>query len=183
MHCYSGTLRDTLTPYWQTTDQLVFALATGAVVRLIAPLLQDKATDPAVVVVDEAGQFAISLCGGHQGGGDRLAQQVAHYLGSIPVLTGAANHRQLPGIDVLGQPFGWVKGSGDWTGVSSALAAGQPVQVIQEAGSDRWQQHLPSHHSFQFGWPEVSEAATCPKPQARVWISPIQRQFSPSRSA
>ncbi|MGD1908282.1 MAG: precorrin-3B C(17)-methyltransferase [Leptolyngbyaceae cyanobacterium] len=176
---YEGSLRETLPQCWQDHDQLIFALATGAVVRLIVPLLQDKATDPAVVVVDEAGEFAISLCGGHQGGGDRLAQQVAQYLDSTPVLTGAANHRGLPGIDVIGQPFGWVKGDGHWTQVSSAIAAGKPVQVIQEAGSDLWQQHLPPKHPFQFGWPEVSEAKDTPKPQARVWISPIQRQFSP----
>ncbi|MDA0866509.1 MAG: precorrin-3B C(17)-methyltransferase, partial [Cyanobacteria bacterium] len=176
---YSGSLRETLPQYWQTYDQLVFALATGAVVRLIAPLLNHKATDPAVVVVDEAGQFAISLCGGHQGGADRLAQQVAQYLGGTPILTGAANHRNLSGIDVVGEPFGWVKGGGDWTGVSSAIAAGQAVQVVQEAGSDLWQQHLPPDHPFQWGWPEVSGAAVLPKPQARVWISPIQRQFSP----
>lgn len=178
-HFYRGALREALSQYWQTCDQLIFALATGAVVRLIAPLLGDKATDPAVVVVDEVGQFAISLCSGHQGGGDRLAQQVAHYLGSTPVLTGAANSQHLPGIDVLGKPFGWVQGSGDWTGVSSAIAAGKPVQVIQDAGSDLWQGHLPPHHPFQFGWPEAYEAQTWPKPQARIWISPIQRQFSP----
>jgi cobalt-precorrin 5A hydrolase/precorrin-3B C17-methyltransferase len=174
-YLYTGSLRAALPQYWRTYDQLIFALATGAVVRLIAPLLQDKATDPAVVVVDEAGQFAISLCSGHQGGGDRLAQQVAHYLGGTPVLTGAANHQGGPGLDVIGQPFGWVKGSGDWTGVSSAMAASKPVQVIQEAGSDLWQQHLPDHPPFQFDWPEGDAAAA----QARVWISPIQRQFSP----
>ncbi len=176
---YQGSLREALPQYWQTYDQLIFALATGAVVRLIAPLLQDKATDPAVVVVDESGKFVISLCGGHQGGADRLAQQVAHHLGSTPILTGAANHQGRPGIDMLGQPFGWSKGSGDWTGVSSAMAASQPVQVIQEAGTDLWQKHWPSTHAIQWGWPEVAEAATWPKPQARIWISPIQRHFSP----
>ncbi|NER78697.1 MAG: precorrin-3B C(17)-methyltransferase, partial [Leptolyngbya sp. SIO1D8] len=107
---YQGALRDTVADLWSSQDGLIFVLATGAVVRLIAPLLEDKATDPAVVVVDEAGQFAISLCGGHQGGGDRLAQTISHYLNATPILTGAANHLQLPGIDVLGHPFGWVKG-------------------------------------------------------------------------
>ncbi|MEM0982246.1 MAG: precorrin-3B C(17)-methyltransferase, partial [Cyanobacteria bacterium P01_H01_bin.58] len=61
---YQGALRDTLAELWTSQDGLIFALATGAVVRLIAPLLSDKAKDPAVVVVDESGQFAISLCGG-----------------------------------------------------------------------------------------------------------------------
>lgn len=177
---YDGSLRQTLADRWAEYDGFVFALATGAVVRLIAPLLQDKATDPAVVVVDEAGQFAISLCGGHQGGGDRLAQRVATCLQATPVLTGAANHHQLPALDLLGQPFGWRQGAGDWTAVASALARGGPVQVIQEAGTDLWRRDLPPEAPFQFDWPEWSAQGRemRPEPRARVWISPIQRQFS-----
>lgn len=178
--CYGGSLPGALAAYWNSHDALIFALATGAVVRLIAPLLKDKATDPAVVVVDEAGQFVISLCGGHQGGSDRLAQAVSHHLDATPVITGAAHHRQLPGIDVLGRPFGWHRGSGNWTGVASALAQGEPVQVIQEAGTDLWQTHLPAGHSFQFGWPEVAakQPLQPPAPKGRLWISPTQRRFS-----
>lgn len=165
---------------WLKHEGLIFGLATGAVVRLIAPLLRAKATDPAVVVVDESGKFAISLCGGHQGGGDRLTQMISHCLNTTPVLTGAANRLELPGIDVLGEPFGWVRGSGDWVGVASAIAYGKPVQVIQEAGSELWQQHLPAHHPFQFGWPDVPalQPDQPPEPAARVWISPTQRRFA-----
>ena len=177
---YSGSLRDTLADLWASHDGFIFAMATGAVVRLIAPLLQDKATDPAVVVVDEASQFAISLCGGHQGGGDRLTQLVSHHLNATPILTGAANHLNLLGIDVLGRPFGWGKGKGDWTGVASAIARGESVQILQEAGSDLWQAHLPINHPFQFGWPDIPalQPEQPPSPKARVWISPIQRRFA-----
>ena len=178
---YSGPLQNTIAALWNEQTGLIFCLATGAVVRLIAPLLQDKQTDPAVVVLDEAGQFAISLCGGHQGGGDRLAQRLSHLLNAQVVITGSAHHRHLPGIDLLGQPFGWTKGSGDWTRVASAIARRAPVQVIQDVGSAVWQQHLPADHSFQLGWPEVPPLPPEPSspPQARVWISAIQRQFAP----
>lgn len=179
---YADSLREILPSYWGQCDALIFALATGAVVRLIAPLLRDKATDPAVVVIDDGGHFAISLCGGHRGGGDRLAQSVSHHLNATPVLTGAANYQQLPGIDVLGQPFGWNQGSGDWTGVASVSARGEPVQIIQEAGNNLWQAYLPHHHTWQFGWTDLpgSPADQLPEPKARVWISPIQRRFSPT---
>ncbi len=80
--------------------------------RLIAPLLHDKSSDPAIVVVDEAGEFVISLCGGHQAGADRLTRFIALQLGATPILTGASNHANLPGIDVLGTPYGWIKGKG-----------------------------------------------------------------------
>jgi len=178
---YDGALREVLAALWQERAGFIFALATGAVVRLIAPLLRDKTTDPAVVVVDEAGQFAISLCGGHQGGGDRLTQRVSHLLNATPVLTGSANAQELPGIDILGEPLGWHQGTGDWTGVASAIARGEPVQVIQEAGATNWQAHLPAGHPFHFGWPDVPalQPEQPPEPQARVWISAIQRRFAP----
>jgi cobalt-precorrin 5A hydrolase/precorrin-3B C17-methyltransferase len=177
---YSGALRPTLGDRWGHYDHFIFALATGAVVRLIAPLLKDKATDPAVVVVDEAGQFAISLCGGHQGGADRLARTVSQYLQATPILTGSANHQQLPALDLLGQPFGWRRGTGDWTAVSAALARGGPIQIIQEGGSEVWRQTFPTDAPVQFDWPQWSEQdrEVRPQPQARVWISPVQRRFS-----
>jgi cobalt-precorrin 5A hydrolase/precorrin-3B C17-methyltransferase len=176
---YHTSLRELVETLWQTQQALVFGLAAGAVVRLISPLLQDKATDPAVLVMDGAGRFVISLCGGHQGGADRLTRAIALMLNATPVLTGGANALGLSGIDVLGDPFGWRKGSGDWTGVSGAIARQQPVQVIQEAGSTLWQDHLPPDHPFTFGWDDPTTGQTdTPKPAARVWISPIQRRFA-----
>ncbi|MGG6294848.1 precorrin-3B C(17)-methyltransferase [Leptolyngbya sp. AN02str] len=147
---YPNSISDLLPTLWNSHQALVFGLATGATVRLIAPLLQHKQTDPAVVVVDAAGQFVISLCGGHVGGADALTQAIAPLLKATPVLTGAANALHLPGIDVLGQPFGWNPGTGEWTAVSAAIAHHQPIQVIQTAGSALWQQHLPADHPFQF---------------------------------
>jgi cobalt-precorrin 5A hydrolase/precorrin-3B C17-methyltransferase len=163
---YSGSLSEHLANIWPDCKGLVFCLATGAVVRLIAPLLKDKSSDPAVVVVDEAGKFVISLCSGHQGKADRLAQLVARQIGATPVITGASASLGLPGIDVLGVPFGWNRGAGDWTKVSAAIAKGELVGVIQEAGSTLWQSHLPKSHPFDFG---VSREELAP--QARVWIS------------
>ena len=177
---YTGSLKDHIASVWHQYRALVFCLATGAVVRLIAPLLEDKSRDPAVVVVDEKGQFVISLCSGHQGKADQLARMIAHQLGATPVLTGASASLGLPGVDMLGVPFGWQRGEGDWTGVSAAVARGEVVQVIQEAGSTLWQTHLPEGHPFYFGWPEYTATTKekSPSPQARIWISPTQRRFS-----
>ncbi len=167
---YPDSLRQLLPQLWSSHRAIVFCLALGAVVRLIAPLLQHKSTDPAIIVVDETGQFVISVCSGHIGGGDQLAQLVARILGATPILTGSANALNLPGIDVLGTPFGWKRGTGDWTGVSAAIAQQKTVQVQQEAGSTLWQHHLPATHSFEF--------TSTQTPQAQIWISPKQRQLS-----
>lgn len=156
---YPGSLKDHLEGLWQRHHSFVFCLAAGAVTRLIAPLLADKASDPAVVVVDEAGQFAISLCSGHQGGADRLAKLVALQLGATAVLTGAAVGLGLPGIDIFGLPFGWQRGAGNWTAVSAAVARGETVEVIQETGSKLWQQHLPGGHNLVFENPNLPATA------------------------
>ncbi len=148
---YTGSLKTHIASLWHNHRAFVFCLATGAVVRLIAPLLKDKSSDPAVVVVDQASRFVISLSSGHQGGADQLAQLIAHQLGATPIVTGAAADLDLPGIDVLGVPFGWYRGAGDWTKVSAAVACGETVQVIQEAGSPLWQSQLPETHPFEFG--------------------------------
>ena len=81
----------------------------------------------------------ISLCSGHEGGADKLARLIAAQLGATPILTGASTSLELPAVDMLGIPFGWCKGEGDWTAVSAAVAKSEPVQVIQEAGSTLWQ--------------------------------------------
>lgn len=163
---YTGSLKTQLANLWNTQQAFVFCLAAGAVVRLIAPLLQHKSSDPAVVVVDEAGHFVISLCSGHQGGADKLTRLIAQLIGATPVLTGASSGLGLPAVDMLGVPFGWQRGEGDWTEVSAAIARREPIQVIQEAGSTLWQSNLPQGHSFYF---ELTESLT---PKARIWISP-----------
>ncbi len=175
---YSDSLKNHLPTIWQDYCAIVFCLASGAVVRLISPLLQDKYRDPAVVVIDEAGKFVISLCSGHQGGAEKLTHLLARLMNGTPVITGASHNLGLPGVDILGKPFGWQRGEGDWNKVSGVVARGETVQVIQEVGSTLWQEHLPQNHPFDFGFHEASVRSS-PTPKARIWISFTQRQFSP----
>ena len=88
---------------------------------------------------------------------------------------------ELPDIARFGIPLGWNPGEGDWAEVGAAIDRGEPVQVIQEAGSTEWLTQLPAEHPFQFGFPEVSATVqeVRPVPKARIWISPIQRRFAP----
>jgi cobalt-precorrin 5A hydrolase/precorrin-3B C17-methyltransferase len=85
---------------WNESSTLVFIMASGIVVRTIAPLLKDKKTDPAVVVLDEAGKFAISLAGGHLGGANERAREIAQFLGGEAVITTASDVNNLPGLDL-----------------------------------------------------------------------------------
>ncbi|MGI9001274.1 MAG: precorrin-3B C(17)-methyltransferase [Pseudonocardia sp.] len=92
---------DELERRWPELDDAVFFLATGATVRLIAPLLADKHTDPGVVCVDEARRFAVALAGGHAGGANVLARRVAAVLGAQPVITTASDAAGCTGLDEL----------------------------------------------------------------------------------
>jgi cobalt-precorrin 5A hydrolase / precorrin-3B C17-methyltransferase len=91
-----GQAGDTIRQRWSDVEGFVLFLATGAAVRIIAPLLEDKRTDPAVVCIDEAGRFAIALTGGHEGGGNQLAREVADLIGAEPVITTASDADPAP---------------------------------------------------------------------------------------
>mgnify|MGYP001562791978 CR=1 FL=1 len=85
-----GGLRDLVKKLFGEFDGIVFCMATGIVVRIIAPYIENKYTDPAIVTVDDGGRFAISLLSGHEGGANDLAIRVANALGAEPVITTAS---------------------------------------------------------------------------------------------
>ena len=98
---HGGHAAETVAARWHEMDGFVLFLATGAAVRIIAPLLTDKRRDPAVVCVDEAGRFAVALCGGHGGGANDLARDVARALGAEAVITTATDAMGIAGLDQL----------------------------------------------------------------------------------
>ncbi|OQR63189.1 precorrin-3B C(17)-methyltransferase [Streptomyces maremycinicus] len=124
---YDGPVGDAVRRAFAECEQLVCFLATGAVVRLVAPLLSDKTSDPGVVCVDEAGRFAVPVVGGHAGGANELALAVGELLGAQPVVTTATDAVGIPGLDTLGLPV-----EGDVAGVTRALLDGEPVALAAE---------------------------------------------------
>ncbi|KJR99797.1 MAG: hypothetical protein VR65_15225 [Desulfobulbaceae bacterium BRH_c16a] len=85
---------------WHRFDGLVCIMATGIVVRSIAPLLQDKLSDPCIIVMDEKGRHAISLLAGHIGGGNALAVRLAGLTGGSAVITTASDTLDLVALDL-----------------------------------------------------------------------------------
>jgi len=103
-----GELKDLLASLWGPVDGFVLIMATGIVVRLIAPLLDSKQTDPAVVTMDDGGRFAIALTSGHLGGANELAERCAFISGARPVITTATDANNLPSFDMLAREQKWV---------------------------------------------------------------------------
>jgi cobalt-precorrin 5A hydrolase/precorrin-3B C17-methyltransferase len=125
---YPGTAGSQLPRVWGDCDGLILFMAAGAAVRLIAPLLCAKESDPGVVCVDDAGRFAIALAGGHGGGANALAGRVAAALGAEPVVTTASDALGYPALDSLGGDLGFViDPASQISAVGAALVSGERV--------------------------------------------------------
>ncbi|MFA5881535.1 MAG: cobalt-precorrin 5A hydrolase [Eubacteriales bacterium] len=134
---YRKPLREVLGGIFGEYDGIVCVMALGIVVRLIAPYLKDKTTDPAVVVIDEAGRNVISVLSGHWGGANALTVQIAGGLGANPVITTATDVRGLPAIEMLAkehnlviEPFELVKK------VNAAIVNGSEIVIYSETPLD-----------------------------------------------
>ena len=127
------SLADWTAAQFARSEALIFVGAAGIAVRAIAPHCRSKAADPAVVVLDECGRFAIPLLSGHLGGANALAAQLAAACGATPVITTATDANGLFAVD------SWAKANGCAVleperikHVSGALLAGERVYYASD---------------------------------------------------
>lgn len=112
-------------------DYLVCIMATGIVVRILAPLIDKKTSDPGVVVLDQRGQFAISLLSGHLGGANDLAREMADICGAQPVITTATDVAGKLSFDTFAKKYDMaIENIGNLKHISGALLSGKPIRVI-----------------------------------------------------
>lgn len=138
-HTFEPTqLRTLLTGIWKKYDAFIMIMATGIVVRMIAPLLESKESDPAVVVMDDAGRFAISLLSGHLGGANELAERCAFASGARAVITTATDANNLPSFDMLAKEHGWlIENIGSVKHLNTLLLDGREIAVVDHCGLTR----------------------------------------------
>ncbi len=137
---YTGAFRLQIAQLFTQYDQVVFFVSLGAVVRLIAPFLKSKDEDPAVVVIDDAGQFVIPVLSGHVGGANDCAMKISKLLNATPVLTTASDVGKTIPVDILGRDLGWTVEAPkiNITRVSAHVVNEEPIAFVQEAGEKNW---------------------------------------------
>ncbi|MFB5190762.1 cobalt-precorrin 5A hydrolase [Alicyclobacillus fastidiosus] len=146
---FSGSVVAHVPSLFKAYSGLIGIFSLGAMVRLIAPLLKDKKTDPGVVVIDDRAENVISVLSGHLGGANDLTREVAKALGARPIITTASDVGQTLAVDLLGRAYGWEIANFDKvTQVSAAVVNEERVHIVQEAGERDWwtyDQPMPSY--------------------------------------
>lgn len=124
---------------FKTNDALICIFSLGAVIRLVAPHMRNKKTDPAVVVIDDTGKFVISTLSGHLGGANQLTEEIAKVLGATAVITTAADVNKTIAVDLVGKEFGWeIDDDSTVTKVSAFMVNEEKMGVFQDAGEKDW---------------------------------------------
>jgi len=151
---YSDTTSEKIVALFKNNNALICLFSLGAVIRLIAPHLKDKKTDPAVIVIDDKTSFVISVLSGHLGGANELTQIIAQKLDAIPVITTAADVNKTIAVDLVGREFGWkIDDDSTVTKISAHMVNEENIGVYQEAGKINWLKELPKnvkiYHSLE----------------------------------
>ena len=129
-----------LTNLFKSNDALICIFSLGAVIRLIAPLLVDKRSDPAVLVIDDKANFVISALSGHLGGANALTRLIASFFpNSQPVITTAADVNETIAVDLIGREFGWrIENPENVTRVSAFMVNEEKIALYQQIGEKNW---------------------------------------------
>ena len=146
---YSEPTSEKIVELFKNNDAIICLFSLGAVIRLIAPHLKDKKTDPAVIVIDDKTNFVISVLSGHIGGANELTEKIAEKLQAQPVITTAADVNKTIAVDLVGRDFGWkIDDDSNVTRISAHMVNEEPIGVFQDTGEKNWYKQLPKNVSL-----------------------------------
>lgn len=155
------TLQEAVPQLFRDSDALIFIGAMGICVRAIAPCIEDKKTDPAVLCVDSTGRYVISVLSGHVGGANGLTQYVAGILGAEPVITTRSDRTGLWALDTLGKKYDWQAIPGencDMNHLISLFVDCAPTALlldIRDEGTAQLEHTLPSHVDMFYNFKDI----------------------------
>ena len=143
---YSEPTTDKIIELFKNSNALICIFSLGAVIRLIAPHLKDKKTDPAVIVIDDKINFVISVLSGHIGGANELTEEISVKLNALPVITTAADVNKTIAVDLVGREFNWkIDDETTVTKISAHMVNAESIGVFQQTGNRKWYKELPKN--------------------------------------
>ena len=130
-----GSLKDFMGYIFEVYKEIVMIMSSGIAVRSIAPWLNSKLTDPAVVVCDDSGKYAISLVSGHIGGANKVAEEIGVIMGGQAIITTASDNKTIESVDMLAKRLGLHVDNYEYAKlVTSCMVNGKSVGYIDEYG-------------------------------------------------
>jgi len=147
---YDDSTTQKIVDLFKNNDGIICLFSLGAVIRLLAPHIKDKKTDPAVIVIDDNGNFVISVLSGHLGGANEIANEIAEKMGSTPVITTAADVNKTIAVDLVGREFGWkIDDDSNVTRISAFMVNKEKIGIFQNIGEKEWWKgKLPDNITF-----------------------------------
>ena len=160
--CVSLISRSDVGSAWHQYDAFVFISAMGICVRTIAPFIEDKHTDPAVVCIDSLGRNVISVLSGHIGGANDLTRLIAGLIGAHEVITTQSDNTGLWPLDTLAQRFDWtLYDDGNLNKCIFAFVNRKPTALLlrtEDEGTDYLRRTLPEHVTLVNSIDDVDES-------------------------
>lgn len=130
---YPGGVKSIMGAIYEKYGGIVFVCAVGIAVRLTAPYIKDKTCDPAVVVVDDMGRYAISLLSGHMGGANDFAQKIAGLIGAQAIITTASEGRGVESVDMFAKRCNLaIESMEDAKKITAIMVNGGVLRVVSE---------------------------------------------------
>ena len=147
---YDDSTTQKIVDLFKNNDGIICLFSLGAVIRLLAPHIKDKKTDPAVIVIDDKGNFVISVLSGHLGGANELSNEIAEKIGSTSVITTAADVNKTIAVDLVGREFGWkIDDDSNVTRISAFMVNKEKIGIFQNIGEKEWWKgKLPDNITF-----------------------------------
>jgi cobalt-precorrin 5A hydrolase len=174
---YSEPTTEKIVELFKNNNALICIFSLGAVIRLIAPYLKDKKTDPAVIVIDDQTNFVISVLSGHIGGANELTEEIAKKLDALPVITTAADVNKTIAVDLVGREYNWkIDDDSTVTKISAHMVNEEPIGIFQEVGDKNWYKKLPKNVAIYENMDELKKSNS----KAHLIISDkiIQKEIS-----
>ncbi len=147
----SGSLGEWTKRQFEEQDAIIYVGAVGIAVRAIAPYIESKEKDPAVLVIDEKGQYCIPVLSGHIGGANELAEFISEKIGASAVITTATDINHKWAVDVFARKNGlWISDMAKAKEISARLIAGEEISVSIEDSCGRIEGTMPKElHCYQ----------------------------------